>query len=442
MPTDRGGVGPVRQGGVGDELELLVPPGLPEDQEDLADAVGQFRNGVEMGGVLGRELRQRRPVERRRSRSELLGPVRRGHANTVRGRSCTRGWSVSEGRWPSPPPGPEGPAVPGPIVARPVPPCDTAADAISCASDFSISLSSARTPASFLAAASSTNRPDPCAAPVVTGRTSRIAARYSASRIRGREMGGPVVGSSRQRGAPMNDQAGDIQASRIRIASTDEIAAALDSAGLRLDRAVIVLVGGAGTMGEKEFETVAQVLRDEVVPVAERRDAVVIDGGTDSGVMQLIGRARSALGGRFPLIGVAAEGTVLVPGAGTPSPDAVRLEPNHTLFLLVPGTQWGDEAAWMMEVAGVVAGRRSSVTVLMNGGQIAYTDVAASLGSGRPVVVLAGSGRTADAIAKARAGNGGDNRAVEIAASPLTTVADVGEAGMAAAAIEAALDGG
>jgi SLOG in TRPM, prokaryote len=188
----------------------------------------------------------------------------------------------------------------------------------------------------------------------------------------------------------MNNQAGDIQASRIRIASTDEIAAALDSAGLRLDRAVIVLVGGAGTMGEKEFETVAQVLRDEVVPVAERRDAVVIDGGTDSGVMQLIGRARSTLGGRFPLIGVAAEGTVLVPGAGTPSPDAVKLEPNHTLFLLVPGTQWGDEAQWMTDVAGVVAGHRSSVTVLMNGGQIAYTDVAASLRSGRPVVVLAG----------------------------------------------------
>ena len=96
----------------------------------------------------------------------------------------------------------------------------------------------------------------------------------------------------------------------------------------------------------------------------------------------------------------------------------------------------------MMEVAGVVAGRRSSVTVLMNGGQIAYTDVAASLGSGRPVVVLAGSGRTADAIARARAGNGGDNRAVEIAASPLTTVVDVGEAAIATAAIEAALAGG
>jgi TRPM family ion channel len=240
----------------------------------------------------------------------------------------------------------------------------------------------------------------------------------------------------------MNDQRGDVNAARIRVASADEIAAALASTGLRLDRPVIVLVGGAGTMSEQEFATGAQVLRDELVPIAEHRDAVVIDGGTDAGVMQLIGRARSASSGRFPLIGVAAEGTVLVPGASRPSPDAVELEPNHTLFLLVPGTRWGDEVRWMMDVAAVVAGVHSSVTVLLNGGEIAYTDVAASLGSGRPVVVLAGSGRTADAIAQARAGRGRDNRAVEIAASPLATIADVGKAGMVTAAVEAALDGG
>src|SRR4051812_34619922 len=216
-------------------------------------------------------------------------------------------------------------------------------------------------------------------------------------------MGRPVRGAPRQRGGSLDGRAGGVEAPGIRIVGTDEIAAALESAGLGPDRAVIVLVGGAGGMGEKELDTVASVLRDEVVPVAERRDAVVIDGGTDSGVMQVIGRARSALGGRFPLIGVPAESTVRVPGAGTPSPGTVRLEPNHTLFLLVPGTRWGDEAPWMMDIAGIVAGRRSSVTVLVNGGQIAYTDVAASLRSGRPVVVLAGSGRTADAIAEARA---------------------------------------
>jgi hypothetical protein len=76
----------------------------------------------------------------------------------------------------------------------------------------------------------------------------------------------------------------------------------------------------------------------------------------------------------------------------------------------------GDEVRWMMEVAGASWTRRSLVTVLMNGGQIAYRDVAASLGSGRPVVVLAGSGGTADAIVQARTGNGDDNRGVEIAA--------------------------
>jgi hypothetical protein len=280
----------------------------------------------------------------------------------------------------------------------------------------------------------------------------------SAWRLRGcgRETG-RVVDRRGSEEHPLSDQAGDVRtpgipapglpvpkvrAPRIRIAGTDRIAPALRSAGLRPDRTVIVLVGGAGGMSEKELETVARVLRHAVVPVIERRDAVVIDGGTDSGIMRLIGRARSAPGARFPLVGVAAEGTVHVPGAGPPSPGAVALQPNHTLFLLVPGTRWGDESPWMMDVAGVVAGRRSSVTVLMNGGQIAYADVAASLDRGRPVVVLAGSGGTADAVAEARAGNGTDERAVEIAASPLTTVAEVGNTGAVTAAIEAALDGG
>jgi hypothetical protein len=146
--------------------------------------------------------------------------------------------------------------------------------------------------ASFLAAASITNRPDPCAAPDVTGRTSRIAARYSASRIRGRVMGGPVVGSSRQRGAPMNDPAGDIQAARIRIASCR---ARRRAPGRRGDRRWHGL-------GSHAADRTGTVRVGRSIPAHRRRPC---------------------------------------PGAGAPSPDAVRLEPNHTLFVLVPGTQWG-----------------------------------------------------------------------------------------------------
>jgi TRPM family ion channel len=237
----------------------------------------------------------------------------------------------------------------------------------------------------------------------------------------------------------MNQQPNDVEAPRIRIAGIDDIAVALDNAGLRRNRSVIVLVGGAGGMDATNLETVAEVLHNAVVPIVEQRDAAVVDGGTDSGVMRLIGRARSAAGGRFPLVGVAAEGTVGDPGAEGTS-DAVELEPNHSLFLLVPGTRWGDETRWITEVAAVVAGSQPSVTLLINGGQIAYEDVAESLGSRRPVVVLAGSGRAADAIADARAGSGGDDRAVEIAASPLTKVVEVGDVGAVAVAIRAALD--
>jgi hypothetical protein len=168
---------------------------------------------------------------------------------------------------------------------------------------------------------------------------------------------------------------------------------------------------------------------------------MVVDGGTDSGVMRLIGRARSAEGADFPLVGVAAEGTVTLPGATPPSADAAELEPNHTGFLLVPGSTWGDEAPWITSVAGAIAGRRASVTVLANGGEIAYTDVNGSLAHGRPVVVLAGSGRTADAIARASTSAGGDHRAAEIAASPLAQVVDMTEVGAVAAALDAALTG-
>jgi hypothetical protein len=199
----------------------------------------------------------------------------------------------------------------------------------------------------------------------------------------------------------MSQQIGDASAPHIRVSREDEIQATLDNAGVGRGRVVVVLVGGASGMDEKDLDMLTVVLREAVLPTLERYDAVVVDGGTDAGVMRLIGQARAATGGQFPLVGVAAEGTVVVPGDGPTSADAAPLEPNHTLFLLVPGTEWGDEAPWITQVAGVIAGSQPSVTLLVNGGQIAYTDVAGSLDSGRPVVVLAGSGRTADAIAEA-----------------------------------------
>ncbi|WP_156067490.1 hypothetical protein [Pseudonocardia halophobica] len=183
--------------------------------------------------------------------------------------------------------------------------------------------------------------------------------------------------------------------------------------GLSRVRPVLVLVGGADGMDGLVLDRTGSLFGRVLVPLLDEHGIAVVDGGTDAGVMRAIGRARSTAGGRFPLVGVAAHGTVAPVGAGTA--DTAVPEPHHTHLLLVPGDTWGDEAPWLAMVADLVAGDLPTATLLVNGGEIAYADVERSLERERPVLVLTGTGRTADAIADAIAGGPADPRAARIA---------------------------
>ena len=126
----------------------------------------------------------------------------------------------------------------------------------------------------------------------------------------------------------------------------------------------------------------------------EELGARVIDGATDAGVMQLIGRpAGSGVG--FPLIGVAAIGNVAVPGRGRAR--RRRAEPNHSHFVLVAGEGWG-ETPWIARLASALAAGEASVTLVVNGGEISWADLSESIAEGRAIVAVAGSGGTADAV--------------------------------------------
>lgn len=197
----------------------------------------------------------------------------------------------------------------------------------------------------------------------------------------------------------------------VEAASGGDLPGVLGEAGLRRARPIVVLVGGADGMDAGVLDRLQDLVHTDLVPLLDEHDVAVVDGGTDAGVMRAIGRARSAAGGRFPLVGVAARGTVALPGT-SPATDAAAAEPHHTHLLLVPGDSWGDEAPWLAAVADVLAGGRPSATLLVNGGEIAFADVERSVERGRPVIVLAGTGRTADAIADAAAGRQADPRAV------------------------------
>lgn len=204
----------------------------------------------------------------------------------------------------------------------------------------------------------------------------------------------------------------------MRLTPRDDVLAALTALGLRSPRPVIVLVGGAGGLDDRDADRLRALFADGLVSAAVRCKAAAIDGGTQSGVMRLLGDAHHAAAATTPLIGVAAVGTVTLPG-DPPSDDAVPLEPHHTHFMLVPGDEWGAEAPWIADIATAMTGGMPSATVLVNGGQIAYDDVERSITAGRQVLTVAGSGRTADQLAAALEGHAADPRAKTLAASGL-----------------------
>jgi SLOG in TRPM, prokaryote len=195
--------------------------------------------------------------------------------------------------------------------------------------------------------------------------------------------------------------------------------AAISALGLARPRPTVSVVGGAGGLDETALDTLRSVFLSAIVPVLQRHGATAVDGGTLSGVMRLIGEARAQLGASFPLVGVAAAGTVALPGRpARPDVDTV-LEPHHTHFIIVPGDEWGTESPWIADTASILAGDRPSVTVLINGGDIAFADVERSVQAHRRVIVVAGSGRTADVIAGTLAGEISDDRATRLAQTGL-----------------------
>jgi hypothetical protein len=166
-----------------------------------------------------------------------------------------------------------------------------------------------------------------------------------------------------------------------------ELADAAARVGLTRRPLAVVLVGGAAGMSEGETETLQRLFVEGLAPLVEEADGLVVDGGTDAGVMRASGRARAQVGGRFPLVGV-------LPVELAAS---AQLEPNHSHFVLVPGSRWGDESQWLPRLASVLGER--SVCVLAGGGAVARRDLERNRAAGLSVLVLAGSGGLADEVA-------------------------------------------
>lgn len=215
-------------------------------------------------------------------------------------------------------------------------------------------------------------------------------------------------------------------ASAIQVRRSDDLAQQLREFDLSF-RPTLVLVGGASGLTDEYRGRLQTFFTQVLAPLIQTIGGTVVDGGTDAGIMSMIGQARRDIQGTFPLVGVAAIGTVEIPNRVTDFDDACPLEPNHTHFVLTPGGMWGDESPWIARVASTLAQGFASMTILINGGRIAWQDVSHSVRVGRPVVVLAGSGRTADELADAIRGETINHRAKQLVSSGLLTALNIDE---------------
>jgi hypothetical protein len=183
----------------------------------------------------------------------------------------------------------------------------------------------------------------------------------------------------------------DVNVKAANIIEDQDIQQALTQMEIAFPKSVIVLVGGASGIGWLDKFPMSKAIRI-IAKLAEETGSVVVDGGTQAGIMKEMGVQRKRNKFSFPLIGVVFDSLL------TQEDPKSILDSNHTHFFLVPGENWGDESAWISKIATAIAGGQKSITVLVNGGEISKSDVEYSLLENRPTYVMRGTGRMADEI--------------------------------------------
>ncbi|MEB3212151.1 MAG: hypothetical protein VKL39_12390 [Leptolyngbyaceae bacterium] len=214
----------------------------------------------------------------------------------------------------------------------------------------------------------------------------------------------------------------------IQVSTYDDIVPALEVLGLYTSSPVLVIIGGASKLKENDYARLQSLFVEVLAPLAQALNMTVVDGGTDAGLMKLIGEARQTVGATFPLLGIAPTGLADFPSTPFPlADDNCALEPNHTHFILVPGQEWGCESPWMAKAATIIAKDQPSIAVLANGGEVTWKDALQNVKAHRPVIVVSGSGRTADVLSHALNGDITDDRARELLKSNLLRSIDMSE---------------
>lgn len=191
----------------------------------------------------------------------------------------------------------------------------------------------------------------------------------------------------------------------LRVPKTGDPKRVIDVFNLITPRPAIFISGGASAMSDADIAQTRVLIEQCIAVFAQEHRITVVDGGTEAGVMEMIGAARRKNNYNFPLLGVAPLQKVSWPQHKNDDAEA-ELQSGHSHFVLVEGDEWGDESNLIVNLTKAIThnGEVPMVGILINGGKIAEREVylAGATGENRmPLIIIDGSGRTADNISTA-----------------------------------------
>eukprot|EP01029_Cantina_marsupialis_P032491 TRINITY_DN993_c1_g4_i2.p1 TRINITY_DN993_c1_g4~~TRINITY_DN993_c1_g4_i2.p1 ORF type:complete len:561 (-),score=171.51 TRINITY_DN993_c1_g4_i2:163-1611(-) len=176
----------------------------------------------------------------------------------------------------------------------------------------------------------------------------------------------------------------------------------INALGLTKPKPLLFTFGGAGGLHNMLMPNLQEFI-NIAVEVANSLDSRILDGGTDSGVMRMVGLGVSMLGKSQDLIGVSPSGLVEYPGQTDPAPDGCALQANHSHFVLANSSEWGGETSTMFDLLQAFRSTWNnsympSCVLIANGGQISKKEVWYASKHGLPIIVFDGTGRLANTI--------------------------------------------
>ncbi len=187
-----------------------------------------------------------------------------------------------------------------------------------------------------------------------------------------------------------------------------------------LPRGIITVSGGAGNFPVDIVEQTKRIIQTVIVPLTLEYDLLVVDGGTASGVVKLIGEAfaeqRTADSSVRPteadrtghfLMGFVPASKITYPGFKRARQSYTPLEPNHFSFVLViDAKEWGGEVKTLYKFLDYLSTHRHIpiVNLVVNGGRITIKEVYYATRQGWPVIVLDGSKRATEVMVAAAGG--------------------------------------